>query len=155
VSDRNGHDRGIEWGVKMGGARVVLRGRFNDSRWSERSAEGDGRAYCDTGANTDYRKKKQETLFRRFISRSVSLGLIFPLSLPLGKPQPVLLGSTQKIPKISPRFMRCGADLSSVDSWYRVNGERGEWRLQSKVIPGAKENENESPLSAPLSRSNS
>ena len=30
VSGRNGHDRGIEWGVKMGGARDVQRGCFNE-----------------------------------------------------------------------------------------------------------------------------
>lgn len=64
---------------------------------------------------------QQETLFRRFVSRPVSLGLIFPPITLIGGPQPVQLGSTE----VPPRFILEPLFGGFLDSEYRHDVSAG------------------------------
>lgn len=81
-------------------------------------------------------ENKRESLFRRFISRSVSLGLIFPPITLIGvRPLRVLLGSTED----PVHEMWHEAFFGGFQVPRAV--KEGIGGIGSKAIPGAKENE--------------
>jgi hypothetical protein len=96
-----------------GGAREEQSGRFNErSEWVVvlKEARGEGELIA-TRAQT-IKKQILDILFRRFISRPVSLGLIFPPIIPIG------LSSAQSCPLLG--STEDPLDLSTLHEMWRV-----------------------------------